>query len=138
MSTAASLASAKKRRGINVNPNNKTTNSLNNNNINTNKNISDKVEIVGKNELIVRHENRIFNLERLISEIIMNKNKNLNLDDNLGAKYSNYIENNKEVMVKINNLLDEHDKTIKSINSSIINLKVSISDLEKKINEIKK
>tara|TARA_Y100001980_G_C14468172_1_gene248829 strand:- start:55 stop:498 length:444 start_codon:yes stop_codon:yes gene_type:complete len=134
MSTAASLASAKKRRGVNQNNLNNTNNNINNKNINNNNSIQNQ-EIVGKTELLHRHEFRLYTLEKLYSQHILNKSNNEK--NNVTAKYDNYIETNKKEFKILEDLVNNQEKSISNMNSLIQNLKATLLIQEKEIKNLK-
>lgn len=149
MSTAASLAAAKKRRGPMQN------------NLNTGSRLNDqnaKIPMEFKQEqltpvdLLKRHEMRLYHLEKLYSEVksintdedsefITKKDlEMLTIENNLNnnnAKFSNDIENNKSEISTLKNNIQSLNKTVNDMNSIIQNLKGTIITQENEIKELK-
>ena len=144
MSTAASLASAKKRRGAN-NVNQSDVNQVNKKNLETNKKISyyDAFRI---------HSSMISELKNEINEIKNNKSdtefitkKDLEitlLESNLNNKaisnkYDNLQENTKEEFSTLKNNIQSLQKTVADMNSIIQSLKATIVTHENEIETLK-
>jgi hypothetical protein len=151
MSTAASLAAAKKRRGPQQN-------NINSGRIPDQQNNKLKSEFKQENltpfQLLSRHEMRLYNLERLYTSIKENKREDeeeeyatkkdlemLTIENNLSgnnAKLSNDVENSKGEISTLKNNIQSLTKTVNDMNSIIQNLKATIITQENEIKELKK
>jgi len=151
MSTAASLAAAKKRRG----PQQNNINSGIRPDQQNNKLRSEfKQENLTPFQLLTRHEMRLYNLERLYSELKVNKSQDdteeyatkndlqmLSIENNLNgnnAKLSNDIENSKGEISTLKNNIQSLTKTVNDMNSIIQSLKATIITQENEIKELQK
>ena len=151
MSTAASLAAAKKRRG--PQQNNLTSGSTENQ-ANNKLKPEFKEEQLTPFQVLTRHEMRLYNLERLYTSINSNKCDNdddeyatkkdlemLTIENNLtgnNAKLSNDVENSKSEISTLKNNIQSLTKTVNDMNSIIQNLKATIITQENEIKELKK
>lgn len=145
MSTAASLASAKKRRGPQYNDNLQ-TNNLQKQNNNINKKIGDdfKQEQLTNYQLLSRHEFRLYNLEKMYSNL-KNTNENtdseyitkkdlelFSLENNFSGinlnntKLLNDLENSKGEISQLKNNIQNLTKTVNEMNSIIQTLRAKI------------
>ena len=151
MSTAASLAAAKKRRGPQQNNiNSGITPDQQNNKLRS----EFKQENLTPFQLLSRHEMRLYNLERLYTSIKANKREDeeeeyatkkdlemLTIENNLSgnnAKLSNDVENSKGEISTLKNNIQSLTKTVNDMNSIIQNLKATIITQENEIKELKK
>lgn len=150
MSTAASLAAAKKRRGPQQN------NQLNKNmpTVENNKLGDFKEEYLTNIQILRRHEMRLFNLEKLYTNIsedgVFHKTseyatKNdlelLLLEKNINgnnSKYDNILESNKSEISTLKNNIVSLQKTVTEMNSLIQNLKATVINQDSEIATLKK
>ena len=151
MSTAASLAAAKKRRGPQQN---NLSNGSNENKQNSKLGSEFKEEQLTPFQILTRHEMRLYNLERLYTSINSNKDNDedeeyvtkkdlemITIENNLSgnnAKLSNDIENSKGEISTLKNNIQSLTKTVNDMNSIIQNLKATIITQENEIKELKK
>lgn len=151
MSTAASLAAAKKRRGPQQNNLN---NGLSSNEKNSKIGSEFKEEQLTPFQILTRHEMRLYNLEKLYTSINSNKDNDedeeyvtkkdlemITIENNLSgnnAKLSNDIENSKGEISTLKNNIQSLTKTVNDMNSIIQNLKATIITQENEIKELKK
>ena len=150
MSTAASLAAAKKRRGPQQN------NQLNSNmpTRENNKLGQFKEEYLTNIQILRRHEMRLFNLEKLYTNIstdgvsdktseyaTKNDLELLLLEKNISgnnSKYDNILESNKSEISTLKNNIVSLQKTVTEMNSIIQNLKATVINQESEISTLKK
>ena len=151
MSTAASLAAAKKRRGPLAN---NLTNGSKSNQENSKLQPEFKEENLTSFQLLNRHEMRLYNLERLYTFLKSNLSEDneeeyvtkkdlemLTIENNLSgnnAKISNDIEKSKSEMSSLKNNIQSLTKKVNDMNSIIQNLKATILTQEYEIKELKK
>ena len=142
MSTSASLAAAKKRRGVQ----NDTKNDMNNNMSKNNINNDFRQEIVSIPNMIRRHEMRLYKLEKRSSENNNNEyatKKDLELlpiEKNISgnnSKYDNMFENNKEELSTLKNNIQSLTKTVNEMNSILQGLRATIITQESDISSLK-
>ena len=151
MSTAASLAAAKKRRG--PQPNNLNS-GLSSDKQKSKMTSEFKEEQLTPFQILTRHEMRLYNLERLYTSIKSNTTEEsdeeyvtkkdleiLTIENNLSgnnAKISNDIENSKGEISTLKNNIQSLTKTVNDMNAIIQSLKGTIINQENEINELKK